>query len=600
MNSYSSLRRPALFLLAVWLSGPSPVHAAAPVNPSIAWQPWSDGVFAEARREHKFVLLDLEAVWCHWCHVMDTTTYADPRVMAEIRAHYIAVRVDQDARPDLASRYQDYGWPATVVFNADAGEIVKRQGYLPPEQMLSMLRAIVQDPSPGPSVTNAKPVELGDGGSAATSASLRQQLWNGYDTKLGGWGTEQKFLDWNNVEYCLVAARAGDARAANAARQTLHAQLKLVDPVWGGVDQYSAEGDWDHPHFEKIMQFQAENMRIYAEAFAQEKDPLYRQTAEGIARYVRNFLTSPNGAFYTSQDADLVPGQHAAGYFALDDAGRRNLGLPRVDQHIYARESGWCIEALANLYAATGDERAREEAIRAANWIVANRSVTGGGFRHGNTASGPLSLGDTLAIGRAFLALHEVTSDRAWLTRAAEAAAFIDSHFAYRIHGAVIGYAAAIEYPEARFAPQPDFDENVSLARFANLLSRYTGAAAQRTIAENALRFAAAPAVAQSRLSAVGGLLLAQQELASEPLHVAVVGRKSDAAARNLYLAAIAYPVIYKQVEWIDRSGGDADPGLYPDLPRAAAYICTNGACSSPVFAPADLVQTLDRRTASK
>src|SRR5580704_2683853 len=74
----------------------------------IIWQPWSDQVWAQAKREHKLVLLDLEAVWCHWCHVMDATTYRDPEVAALIAEHYLAVKVDQDARPDLANRYQDF------------------------------------------------------------------------------------------------------------------------------------------------------------------------------------------------------------------------------------------------------------------------------------------------------------------------------------------------------------------------------------------------------------------------------------------------------------------------------------------------------------
>ena len=573
-------------------------HAAAPSTS--AWQPWSDGVFAQAKREHKFVLLDLQAVWCHWCHVMDVTTYSDPRVIALIRSRYIAVRVDQDSRPDLASRYQDYGWPATVVFNDDGGEIVKRQGYLPPEQMASMLQAIIDDPTPGPSVLNAKAPDIGDGTTAAKIDSLTQQLWNGYDTKLGSWGTVQKFLDWNNVEYCLVAARSGDARAESAARQTLQAQLKLIDPVWGGVDQYSAEGDWDHPHFEKIMQFQAENLRIYTKAYAQWKDPVYLKTAEGIAHYVRDFLTSPDGAFYTSQDADLVPGVHSADYFQMEDAGRRRLGLPRVDKHIYARENGWCIEALATLAAVTGDDDARDEALRAAKYIIASRSLPGGGFQHGAADNGPASLGDTLAMGRAFLKLYELTADHAWLTRASQAAAFIDTHFANRVRGTIIGYMPVTATPGAPFAPVPDFDENVSLARFANLLAYYTGTPHLHEIAENALRFAAAPEVARSRLSAVGGLLLAQREIAGEPLHIAIVGRKTDASARNLFLTAIRYPVIYKQVEWIDRSSGDTDAGTYPDLPRAAAYICINGACSSPSFSQDDLMQTLDRRTTTK
>jgi len=118
----------------------------------IDWQPWSDTVFAQAKKEGRFVLLNLGAVWCHWCHVMDEVTYRDPKVIELIRSHYVAVSVDGDSRPDLANRYEDYGWPATIVFGADRGEIVKRRGYIPPRPMASMLQAIIDDPTPGPSV----------------------------------------------------------------------------------------------------------------------------------------------------------------------------------------------------------------------------------------------------------------------------------------------------------------------------------------------------------------------------------------------------------------------------------------------------------------
>jgi len=84
------------------------------------------------------VLLDLEAVWCHWCNVMDANTYSDPQVINLLRAHYITLKVDQDSRPDLSNRYEDFGWPATVVFEGEGHEIVKRQGYLSPDEMASM------------------------------------------------------------------------------------------------------------------------------------------------------------------------------------------------------------------------------------------------------------------------------------------------------------------------------------------------------------------------------------------------------------------------------------------------------------------------------
>jgi uncharacterized protein YyaL (SSP411 family) len=583
------------------LMGAHSLRGADSSAPAIAWQPWSDSAFTQAKREHKFVLLDLHAVWCHWCHVMDSKTYADPKVIALIQSKYIAVSVDQDSRPDLAQRYQDYGWPATVVFHSNGSEIVKRQGYLPPGEMIAMLQAIIDDPTPGPSVTNSKPLALTGGTALADAAGLEKQLLAGYDTKLGSWGTIQKFLNWDNVEYCLVRAQAGDAGAEKMARQTLDAQLKLVDPVWGGVDQYSAEGDWDHPHFEKIMQFQAENMRIYAEAYAQFKDPVYLKTALGIHGYVRGFLTSPDGVVYTSQDADLVDGEHGGEYFKLNDAERRKLGIPRVDRHIYARENGWFIAALTELAAVTGDTRYRDEAVRAAKWIIDHRSMGDGGFRHGEETSGPIALGDTLAMGRAFFGLYEITGDSAWLDRAEKAAAFIDEHFAFLANGLALGYATAANVADAtHFQPEPDFEENVSVARFANLLFHYSGDERDHHIAETALRFAGAPAVAKSRLSSVCGLLLAEQEMVADPLHIAIVGKRDDPAAQKLFVAALAYPCVYKQVEWIDPAQKGSTASIYPDLPRSAAYTCANQSCSAPVFDNTHLTALLDRKTAPR
>jgi uncharacterized protein YyaL (SSP411 family) len=579
--------------------------ASSPKPKSIDWQPWSHSVFADAKREHKFVLLDLQAVWCHWCHVMDEKTYSDPKVIALIQSRYIAVRVDQDSRPDLANRYEDYGWPATVVYNAEGGEIVKRSGYLPPEQMTSMLQAIIDDPSPGPSVRGQKQFVL-NGDSSLSNAeiqTLKQQFLNGYDFKQGSWGATQKFLNWDNVEYCLVEAQSGDAQAAKMARQTLSAQLKLIDPVWGGVDQYSAGDDWDHPHFEKIMQMQAENLRIYAEAYAFWKDPIYLQTAQKIYGYVRSFLTSPDGVVYTSQDADLVVGQPSDKYYKLNDAERRKLGIPHIDQHIYARENGWFIEALTTLYAASLDGRYRDEALRAATWIIKNRSVTGGGFRHGDENNGLLYLGDALSMGRAFLALYSITGDAIWLNRAEQTASFIADHFSYRSNGTSIGFATAANEPSSTlYAPQPEFDENVSLARFANLLFHYTGNARDRQMAETAMHFISTPDIAQSRLSSVGGLLLAAQELAADPLHIVVVGGKHDKTAKGLFETAIAYPCIYKQMEWFDlHDKSSRRPTIpYPDLPQAAAYLCTDNTCSSPVFDKTDLHNLLTRRDSRK
>jgi uncharacterized protein YyaL (SSP411 family) len=569
-----------LFLALATTASAKPIH----------WISWNDSLFAQAKREHRFVLLDLEAVWCHWCHVMDETTYSDPKVAALINARYIAVKVDQDARPDLSNRYEDYGWPATIVFNNDSSEIVKRRGYMPPEQMASMLQAIIDDPSPGPSVVAEPKPRFGS--EAVLSAALRSKLevlnaqW--YDAKNGGWGFTLKYLDAPSVEYALARARAGDAAARTMARQTLDGERHLIDPVWGGVYQYSTGGAWNEPHFEKIMSMQAGNLRVAALAYAQWGDPRDLAAAQAIRRYLIAFLRSPEGSFWTSQNADVIDGQHAGGYFALPDAQRRAKGIPRIDKRRYARENGWAAEALTVLATLTGDGAPLDEARAAMEWCYAHLRRAGGGFLHGaepeTNAGGPF-LGDTLAIARADLALYAATADRVWLTRAEESAAFIEKTFV-----ANPGYRTSGSHDSVR-----QRDENVDVARFASLLSHYTGNLRHLAMAKNAMRYLAAERIATPW--PVGGVLLADLEMRQEPLHVTIVGAKRDAAARSLFAAAAKIPASFKRVDWFDRAEGPLPNAEveYPKLPRAAAFLCSANRCSRPAYNAAELKVLVDR-----
>src|SRR3954447_20507387 len=134
--------------------------AALFASPSFAadgpkWSEWGDDLFSRAAAEQRFVILDLEAVWCHWCHVMEKTTCADPQVKELLASKYLPARVARDATPDLSSRYGDWGWPATIVFAPDGTEIAKIRGYIEPTRMQVLLKAVIDDPSPGPSVGEA-------------------------------------------------------------------------------------------------------------------------------------------------------------------------------------------------------------------------------------------------------------------------------------------------------------------------------------------------------------------------------------------------------------------------------------------------------------
>ena len=224
-----------LLVILALFGGTQPLQAAK--SSGIDWIPWSDDLFERAQKEHRLVLLDLEAVWCHGCHVMDEKTYADPKVIQLIKDHYLAVKVDQDSRPDLANRYEDYGWPATIVFKFDGTELAKRSGYIPPDSMAKMLEAFWKDPTPGPS---ARPEpELAFSEKSVLTDDQRKTLQAShdglYDQKNVGWGGTLKFMEWRSVEYAMVKAHAGDAEEKARFQATIDKERLLIDPVWGGV-----------------------------------------------------------------------------------------------------------------------------------------------------------------------------------------------------------------------------------------------------------------------------------------------------------------------------------------------------------------------------
>ena len=559
----------------------------------ITWQPWSESLFEKARKENRFVLLDLEAVWCHWCHVMDEQTYHDDAVKKLIDDHFLAVRVDQDARPDLSRRYEDYGWPATIVFTPDGKEIVKRSGYIPPARFTALLAAVVKDPTPvkyrdseAPDQYSTSPLLPDD-----VRRTLIKSFIDSHDTRLGGMRQQQKFMDRDNVEYALMLAGNGDKRARLMAEQTLAGSLNLIDPVWGGVYQYSTHGDWKHPHYEKILFVQSEHMRLYSLAALALGDRRFLDAAKKVYDYTTGFLLSPDGAFYVSQDADLVRGRHSEDYFALSDAGRRGRGMPAIDTHLYARENGWMIQGLAAYYAAGKNPDVLQRAVAAARWALAMRALPDGGFRHDESdAAGPY-LEDTLAMGRGFLALYQVTGEREWLRHAERAEHFIHTRFA----GAAAGYKTAAAHG-SMLAPMPQTDENIMMARFANLLARYSGDDQYRAHAEFAMLFLVTREIALRRRSEAG-ILVADAEMAGSPAHLTVVGAKTDPAAQELFASAQRHPAGYKRIEWWDRAEGPMpNPDVqYPELPKAAAYVCAANRCSLPVFTGNDLLALAQR-----
>ncbi len=571
-----------IWLVVLWGLGGLPAHAESNATNSPQWQPYRADVFQRAAQEKKLVYLYLEAVWCHWCHVMSDTTHQDPKVLAYLNQHYLAVKVDHDAAPDLANRYRNWGWPALIILDAKKRDLVKRAGYLSPADFLRLLQATVKDPRP----------ERGDhtvfraAEQAVLSEKQRDFLLQlhqkNYDNQYGGLPLAQKFIDRDSVEYSLMVGSQGNALEKKRALQTLMAAENLLDPIWGGVYQYSTGGIWTKPHFEKIMRVQSSYMRLYTQAYLYTRDPRWLKNAESIASYLKQFLLSPNGSFYVSQDADVAGIADNRQYFALSDAKRRALGMPRIDQHEYTDATAQAAEAFLHLYAADQKPAYLAIAERALNWImtarVAQQTEQMLVFHHDANPSLAYYLTDHLAAARAFLAMYRVSGDVVWLTRSQQTTNAIVQYFAH----AEAGFQTAQTNAELIQAP-PVVEENIYVVRFLNLLFQYTGNKNFRQAAEQGMRYLASNEVIDTRFEEVG-ILMADQELASAPRHFTVVGAKNDPRAQALWRQTWQIPTTYARIEWWDRAAGrlphhDVE---FPVLDEPAGFACSNNRCSRP------------------
>ena len=553
------------------------VHAAPLDNADGFWRDWSEATFERAAHEQKFVIVSLQSWWCPWCHAMNKETWNDPEVRAELKDHFIPVYVDQDSRPDISQRYERWGWPATIIFGPDGTEIVKLRGFYSPKFLIPVLKETVKDPSPvnygdlgGPERERTLSTGLGDAQRNAILAFMAKA----YDQANGGW-SKSKLVDGPTLGWFLDRAKAGDAEAAERIKRTLTAMTALIDKESGGISQVTLAPDWSKPSLEFPMFAQQAALTAYARAAVLFNDLAYRAAADRIYGFLKSTLAGPGGGFYASMG--MAEGQ------------------PGVDKRQYARETGQAIQGIAAYYDATGDKAALALAVAAADWALRERGTTSGGFRHAGQDKGGPYLADNVEMGTALLALHRSTGERKWLAMAMTTGNSIAATFIDPKTGGFIASAS----PDAKHLPKPikQREDNVTATRFFTLLASYSGDARYREIAEAGMGYLASPAV----LDAYGFLpdvLLAEEELRNEPVHVTVVGARADPRSAALYAGALAYPLAYKRAEWWDKAEGRlTNPDVdYPDYPEGpAAFACTRNFCSLPVTDAAAIPAQIDR-----
>ncbi|MEA2837114.1 MAG: uncharacterized protein QOD89_1664 [Bradyrhizobium sp.] len=566
--------RIGMLLLSLLVGGAA---RAAPIeNADGFWSEWSGATFARAAAEKKFVVVSLQSWWCRWCHVMNRETWTNPEVRGVLKDKFIPVYVDQDSRPDISQRYERWGWPATIIFGLDGTEIAKLRGFYSPQYFIPVLTATIDDPSP---VEYPEPGGAERGRMLATGLTDAQRdeilgfIDKAWDDEHGGW-SKSKFFDGPLLIWALQRARQGDAETAARIKKVLTLMADTMIDNSGAISQVNLKPDWSEPAREFPMFSQEAALTAYARASVIFGDPAYRQAADRIYGFLKDTMAAPGGGFYASMGL--------------------SEGEPGVDRRQYTRETAQAVSGLLAYYDATGVAEARDLASSGARWALANRALPGGGFRHAEQDKGGPYLADNVEMAKALLALHRSTGTREWLDRARDAGDFIARTF---IDAATGGFIASAS-PDAQQLTKPvkQREDNVTAVRMFSLLSSYTGENRYREIAEAGMGYLTSPPI----LDAFGFLpdvLLAEDELRNEPVHVTIVGAKDDPRSAALYRAALAYPLGNKRAEWWDKREGklaniDVDYPNYPDGP--AAFACTSTFCSYPVTEPREIEAQLD------
>lgn len=341
----------------------------------IAWLDFAPETLQRARAADRPVVLLLTVPWCQHCKELLQTTFADVQVQQLLAQHFVVARVDAERRPDVNERYGTGSWPTVAYLTAD-GDLIANDGWLTAAELVQRLTRVQQ-------VWREQRHELQKGlhelwnhkaGPAERSGKLTQQMaldvveaiYEKLDHRYGGWGTGAKFPHAEALDFALVQwQKRGDERMREVVTLTLDRMQDsaLHDTIDGGFFRFSKTPDWRSPNFEKLLDVNVRILRSYLEAYQVFGKDSYRATAEGIVRWMLQFLREPETkAFYGSQDSD-------ADYYNLDEEGRRRREPPKVDRTIHCHANAMAVSGLLKASVVLGKPEWRERALEVLQFL---------------------------------------------------------------------------------------------------------------------------------------------------------------------------------------------------------------------------------------
>jgi uncharacterized protein len=654
-------------------------HAQNPVD----WYPWSAEALARARQENKPILLSIGYSACHWCHVMARESFEDPETAGLMNRDFVAIKVDREERPDLDQVYMravqamtgSGGWPMTVFLLPD-GTPFFAGTYFPPSERFGMpsfrrvLTAVAEAFSNRQQEVEETAAQVRDFlnrpalplAAGALSPTLLDEaytrLTRDYDPAQGGFGGAPKFPQPMLIEFLLrTHIRTGHAAALEMAIHTLRAMAAggMYDQLGGGFHRYSVDERWLVPHFEKMLYDNALLARAYLDAWQLTHEPAFRRVVEETLEFVRREMTSPEGGFYSSLDADsegeegrfylwtppelnaaLGPGHGGALAGAFDvtpegnfegrsilhpvapgaieilDAARDRLMAvrgqrvrPHRDEKVIAGWNGLMLRAFAEAGRVLGRPDLISAAEANARFLLSHMRQANRMKRSYKDGRAPLAgyLEDQAAVADGLLGLYEATFDPSWLDALRGLVTEMLAAFWNETQAAFFDTAADQERLVVR--PQDVTDNAIpsgtSMAvdvalRAGTLFGDASWIAMARGTLERL-----APTAAKAPL-AFGRLLAALDFHLGRTVELAVVGQPADLQTKR-FLDVVGGRFLPNRLLAVAPPG--ADPRGMPllsDRPavggNVTAYLCEGFVCQAPTTDPQELARQLDEFTA--
>lgn len=346
----------------------------------IKWYQWGEEAFNKAKEQDKPLLLSISAVWCHWCHVMDETSYSDDRNIEFINEKFIPVRVDSDQNPDINERYNMGGWPTTAVLTPE-GRILNGGTYMPPEELYDFLSKTVdyydkhklaikniEEIGKIKSKREARRIyrPLSRNLLEVVKKYLDDNIRSNYDKLYGGFGLAPKFPYPDILNYLIDEyARNRDDHIFHMLGKTLDnmADGGIYDSEAGGFFRYSTTRDWTIPHYEKMLEDNAMLVDTYLRAHQVTGISKYREVASKTIGYMLHELYDDKQMiFYGSQDANEE-------FYKLSLDQRKMKKRPAIDRNIYTSWNAKAVSAFLRAWVVLDEDKYRDIALNALNFL---------------------------------------------------------------------------------------------------------------------------------------------------------------------------------------------------------------------------------------